>query len=152
MAINDRISKLIDHFELNPNSFADSLGVKGTVIYNIVKGRRSKPSFDLLQKILVTYHTVNANWLLSGSGSMSKREREPVSVVKLPSHTKIEQRFNTLLNSITSEMESPESMELQELFSILITENAQQKEKIAGLYKKQDEILDVIRKKLNLDF
>lgn len=66
--INDRISELISYLKLTPNSFAASLGIKGTVIYNIQKGR-NKPSFDLILKIVEVFD-VNANWLISGAGSI----------------------------------------------------------------------------------
>ncbi len=150
MGINNRVADLINHLEMNPNSFADSIGVKGTVIYNIVKGRRSKPSFDLLQKILITYQTINANWLLSGQGSVLKEEEE--AATKKPVAVRLEARVNKLLAQAYAETESPVVEEIKELVGRLVHENMEQKEKITALYKKQDEILSVIRKQLNLDF
>lgn len=150
MGINNRVADLIKHLEMNPNSFADSIGVKGTVIYNIVKGRRSKPSFDLLQKILITYQTINANWLLSGQGNVLKEEEQVAE--KKPVAIRLETRVNKLLIQAYAETESPVMEEIKELVGRLVQENMEQKEKITALYKKQDEILSVIRKQLNLDF
>ena len=58
--INDRIHHLIKVMEMNPTSFSDSLEVSVTVIFNIIKGRRSKPSFELILKILKAYDKLNA--------------------------------------------------------------------------------------------
>ena len=69
MDINSKISKIIEAENLTPNSFANKIGVKATIIYNIQKGR-NKPSFDLLTKILITFG-VDANWLLSDDSKLA---------------------------------------------------------------------------------
>jgi transcriptional regulator with XRE-family HTH domain len=66
--VNDRITQLIEHENLTTNSFANRLGVKPTVIYNIQKGR-NKPSFDLLTKIIDVFQA-NSSWLLMGFGEI----------------------------------------------------------------------------------
>jgi transcriptional regulator with XRE-family HTH domain len=68
VGISARIEKVIEDKKLNPNLFANELGIKTTVIYNILKNR-NKPGFDLLLKICGKYN-VNANWLLTGEGEM----------------------------------------------------------------------------------
>lgn len=151
MEINDRISALITNLDLNPNSFADAIGVKGTVIYNILKGRRSKPSFEVLQKILLSYQTVNANWLLNGDGEIWKKDARKHDIE--PGYIKVEKRISTLVSSLKEEVgEHPQIDEIEELVANLLDENVEQKFKIISLYEKQDQILDVIRKKLSLDF
>ncbi|WP_258103466.1 helix-turn-helix domain-containing protein [Marinoscillum sp. MHG1-6] len=151
MEINDRISELITTLQLNPNSFADAIGVKGTVIYNIVKGRRSKPSYDVLQKILLAYHGINANWLLNGEGDLWKDGVEIPAEVQ-PGYVLIENRLETLAAQLREDFgEHPAIDEIEELCSKLIEENVEQRYKIISLYEKQDQILDVIRKKLSID-
>lgn len=137
---------------MNPNSFADQIGVKGTVIYNIIKGRRSKPSFDVLQKILIAYSTVNANWLLKGDGNVW-RDEDDVAVPELDSvYESIDKRIVALIESLQGELgENPTVEELAELVHTLLSENMQQKEKIQSLYEKQEKILEVLREKLSLD-
>jgi len=58
--------------ELNNYSFAKRLGVSQTVIYNIadLKGRQSKPSYDLLTKILKVTNA-DPSWLLLGDPNLS---------------------------------------------------------------------------------
>lgn len=153
MAINDRISDLIYQLQMNPNSFADTIGVKGTVIYNIIKGRRSKPSFDLLQKILVTFNTINANWLLQGEGSVWKFEEEEVVLKSEAVYESIEKRIQTLIVSLkeTRGGDDPVLEEVDELVQTLLEENLRQKSKIENLYQKYNKILEVVRDKLILD-
>lgn len=147
MVINDRISLLISRLDLNPNSFADHIGVRGTVIYNIIKGRRSKPSFEVLQKILIAYGMINANWLLKGEGDLWK-EHEPVLD---QGYQSLEKRIMYLLEVLQEELDHPSLEELAELIHTLLNENMSQKEKIESLYIKQDQILEVLRDKLSLD-
>ncbi len=68
--IQDRIKSIIDAFGLNNRSFSLKLGVDPTVIHNIVAGRRSYPSFAVLEKIILSFDNIDARWLLTGKGSM----------------------------------------------------------------------------------
>lgn len=150
MEINDRISQLIGKLEITPNAFSDIIGVKSTVVYNIIKGRRSKPSYDVLQKILLSYQAVNANWLLNGDGS-PWREGVVNNDIE-PSYIKLEKRILALFTQLKAEVgDIPSICEVEELINALLEENIEQKFKIISLYEKQDQILDVIRKKLSID-
>ncbi len=65
--INDRIEMLInDRFDGNKAAFAKSIGLPPTGLSNYLgKQRRSKPSVDMVTKIVVTLD-VDARWLLTG--------------------------------------------------------------------------------------
>ena len=65
--INDRIETLInDRFDGNKAAFAKSIGLPPTGLSNYLgKQRRSKPSVDMVTKIVVTLD-VDARWLLTG--------------------------------------------------------------------------------------
>ncbi len=76
MIINDRIKHLISELGLNNNSFSNAVGVKPTVIYNIVDGRKSAPSYTLLNKIALSFDNIDMNWLITGSGNMLKEPFE----------------------------------------------------------------------------
>lgn len=70
-SINDRLELLIRELGLNDNSFSRSIGLgASTSINNITGGRKSKPSYQLLEKILTKYKTIDANWLMKGIGTM----------------------------------------------------------------------------------
>lgn len=68
--INQRIGVLIQHEKLTANSFATKLGIKATVVYNILKGR-NKPSFDVLVKVMETFQ-ISPSWLFTGEGNIKK--------------------------------------------------------------------------------
>lgn len=78
--INQRIEDLINHLKKKPSSFAASVNKSGTVI-NQILARRNKPSYDLLEAILLAYPQVNANWLMRGQGDMIQG-KEDESLVK----------------------------------------------------------------------
>ncbi len=65
--INDRIETLInDRFDGNKAAFAKSIGLPPTGLSNYLgKQRRSKPSVDMITKIVVTLN-IDARWLLTG--------------------------------------------------------------------------------------
>lgn len=51
------------------SAFATSIGVRSTVLANMLGGRMSKPSFDTLEKIKAQYPQVNLEWLVMGTGT-----------------------------------------------------------------------------------
>lgn len=72
-SINQRIASIIDEFKLNKNSFSKAIGHKSNVIIqNIVTGRKSKPSFEVLEQILLSFDSISAEWLMRGEGNMLK--------------------------------------------------------------------------------
>lgn len=68
--INDRIEMLVnEHFNGNKAAFAKSIGLPPTGMSSYLsKQRRSKPSVDIVTKIVVTLD-VDARWLLTGEES-----------------------------------------------------------------------------------
>jgi transcriptional regulator with XRE-family HTH domain len=69
MTINNRIELIINSLELNNNSFSMRIGINSTVIHNIVKGRNA-PSYNVLQKILLSFDNISADWLITERGEM----------------------------------------------------------------------------------
>ena len=71
--INDRIEMLIDdRFDGNKAAFAKSIGLPPTGLSNYLgKQRRSKPSVDMVTKIVVMFD-VDARWLLTGEETPKK--------------------------------------------------------------------------------
>jgi transcriptional regulator with XRE-family HTH domain len=77
-----RINELMEHFGLSSAQFADKIGVQRSSISHILSGR-NKPSFDFLQKIMTVFTTIDANWLLNGTGSIERKvERTSDSIVE----------------------------------------------------------------------
>lgn len=72
--INDRISFIIDsQLDGNQKKFAEKIGFAPQVIYNIISGRKSKPSFDVLLAIASSFDDMSIDWLLTGKGEMLKK-------------------------------------------------------------------------------
>lgn len=69
MTVNQRIKYLIEELGYNKNSFSKALGLSNNVtIGNIVSNRGNKPSFDVLERILQKFDSINTEWLMLGKG------------------------------------------------------------------------------------
>lgn len=84
MTINERMQYIVDErFNGNKASFAKAIGIPPTSISNYLsKARASKPTSDLLEKIINIVPGLNASWLLTGVGEPFKEE-----VKLLPTNT-----------------------------------------------------------------
>ena len=77
LTINERILYLIDNqYNGSQKKFADSIGYAPQVVFNIVAGRKSSPSYDVLNAIILTNDNINTDWLLTGKGDMLKSDIE----------------------------------------------------------------------------
>lgn len=71
--INERILYLIENqYNDNQKKFAESIGYSAQVVFNIVSGRKTNPSYDVLNSIISTNDDINSEWLLTGKGEMLK--------------------------------------------------------------------------------
>lgn len=68
MEINDRLQHLMKLYNLSASAFADKINVQRSSISHILSGR-NKPSLELMQKVLVAFPKVNADWLILGNTS-----------------------------------------------------------------------------------
>jgi transcriptional regulator with XRE-family HTH domain len=73
--MKERIIKFLTHENLTATKFADEIGVQRSSVSHILSGRNN-PSFDFIQKILVRYKNLSAEWLISGTGNMLKRAEQ----------------------------------------------------------------------------
>lgn len=70
MCIQDRICKLITINGLNQNSFSKAIGIQPQTLHHIVAGRRTNPSFEVIQKIIMAFPNINPVWLITGAGEV----------------------------------------------------------------------------------
>lgn len=72
MTINERLRTLLEALSIKPRPFATQAGIDPAVFHNIVseKGRQNKPSFDVLEKILLSFDNINPDYLMTGRGEM----------------------------------------------------------------------------------
>jgi len=69
--MKERLSKIIAAEGITSSLLAEELGVQRSGISHILSGR-NYPSFDFLQKLLERFPKLNAEWLITGQGSMYK--------------------------------------------------------------------------------
>ncbi|MFN8255097.1 MAG: helix-turn-helix transcriptional regulator [Bacteroidales bacterium] len=67
--IKDRILRFLTRQQLSSARFADIIGVQRSSISHILSGRNN-PSLDFLQKVLLNFPKLNAEWLVLGKGEM----------------------------------------------------------------------------------
>ena len=72
-SINTRIKLVIDFYHLNQAGFANKIDVSSVAVGNIIGGRKSKPSFDFISKLINHCPEINIIWLMTGEGAMEMR-------------------------------------------------------------------------------
>lgn len=65
----NRIKILMNYKSLNPNDFANEIGVSKSTISHVFSGRNN-PSLDVVSNILNRFPDVSSEWLLRGVGDM----------------------------------------------------------------------------------
>jgi len=73
--MKDRILKFLTQEGLSATKFADEIGVQRSSVSHILSGRNN-PSFEFIQKLLSRYKSINAEWLMIGTGSMYKKAEQ----------------------------------------------------------------------------
>lgn len=76
MEVKDRIRMVIDSQKLTAGAFADRIGVQRSNVSHVLSGR-NKPSFEFIEKVLISFPKVQAHWLLTGKHYVSQ---DPVIV------------------------------------------------------------------------
>lgn len=56
---------IMDSHKLNAGSFADKIGVQRSNVSHVLSGR-NKPGFDFIEKLLLAFPRVSAEWLFTG--------------------------------------------------------------------------------------
>lgn len=95
--INERVQILLDKLGMNKNSFAVKIGVTPTTVGNIVRSI-TKPSFELIERILDAFPKVSEKWLVRGIGPMFITD-EPNSVSKITIPDYLEKHLSDIENN-----------------------------------------------------
>ena len=74
--INQRVREIADKLcDGNISEFARMVDVRQPTLRDIVTGKKAKPGFDILNKIVAnSILNINSEWLLTGIGAMQKHE------------------------------------------------------------------------------
>ncbi len=106
--VNDRLLKFIKSNGYNINAFAAKIGVNPAVIHNIVKGRRTKPSCEVLNKIGLSFDNIDLNWLITGrkkSKLVLEESKEQYGVNGGKAVTKKVDELQKIVEKMAAEME-----------------------------------------------
>lgn len=69
--MNSRLQQFLELENLTPARLADILGVQRSGLSHILSGR-NKPGYDFINKLLIKFPAISADWLLTGKGKPYK--------------------------------------------------------------------------------
>ncbi|MBQ7819645.1 MAG: helix-turn-helix transcriptional regulator [Bacteroidales bacterium] len=81
--VNQRIADVIKWSAMSQRKFAETIDISQMIISSLFT-RGSKPSCEMMRKIVKAFPQIDAHWLLTGEGKMIKEE-ENVQVVSVES-------------------------------------------------------------------
>lgn len=82
--MNSRLQQFLELENLTPARLADMLGVQRSGVSHILSGR-NKPGYDFINKLLLKFPAINAEWLLTGKGKPYKEMNIPSCAEERPS-------------------------------------------------------------------
>ncbi|MDE6452172.1 MAG: helix-turn-helix domain-containing protein [Odoribacter sp.] len=77
--MQERFKQLLEEKNLTATRFAAMIKVNASAMSHILNGR-SKPGFDVLDKIAQAFPDVNLNWLISGKGAIHNNRILPTEI------------------------------------------------------------------------
>ncbi|HOT14591.1 MAG TPA: helix-turn-helix transcriptional regulator [Bacteroidales bacterium] len=75
--MQERLVQLMQAKQLNAAKLADLLGIQRSGLSHILSGR-NKPGYDFMEKLLLKFPDLNAEWLILGKGNMLKLSVNPI--------------------------------------------------------------------------
>lgn len=102
----DRIKQIMEMCDSTPAQFATELGINRSNLTHVFSGR-NQPSLDLTRKILETFPEIKAEWLIMGTGPMTRSDE-----LKMNKEQVEESETNQLLTPVsTNKKETAKSVE-----------------------------------------
>jgi transcriptional regulator with XRE-family HTH domain len=135
--MKDRIIKFLSENNLTSTKFADEIGVQRSSISHILSGR-NKPSFDFIEKMLLAYPDIDAQWLITGKGTMFSNQPSLFNEEKTPkSEPFLTSRESNIQNSVnlnTGKSHSEQEMEEVEFKKEITPKNSSSIERVIVFY------------------
>lgn len=75
--MQERLVQFMQAKQLNAAKLADLLGIQRSGLSHILSGR-NKPGYDFIEKILLKFPDLNAEWLILGTENMLKTSANPI--------------------------------------------------------------------------
>ena len=108
--MKERFEKIMEYAGVSPKRFAEILGIERSNVSHIMSGRNN-PSLVVVQKILKSFPTISAEWLLFGEGNMLKTN---ASGSVPPSPTTAEDLQNNTSVTVAPQQAAPKVTEPQQ--------------------------------------
>jgi len=106
-----RLQQFLTAENISPSRLADQIGVQRSGLSHILAGR-NKPGFDFIEKMLIAYPSLNAEWLITGKGKMYKEMQERIQErIQQTTHENTLENSRDLFSeepSISDNINSPE--------------------------------------------
>lgn len=80
--MKERLKRFMDYKKITAADLADRIGVQRSNVSHILNGR-NKPASQFIEKLLLSFPDLDANWLLTGLGKMIRGE-EATPATPLP--------------------------------------------------------------------
>lgn len=139
--LKDRIQLLISTRGMTNATFAEKIGVQPSNISHVLSGR-NKPSLDLVHKILSSFKEVRTEWLVHGSGSMTKA----YNLFEMEGDDFREGESVEVKNNNTPAKASEETMKIPPLFELKEVEKDSQESEIKLVEEEKEVMMDMSRK------
>lgn len=107
-SISDRIFRLIEALDISIANFSDRTGIdRGSLSH--IKSSRSKPTLEMIKKIVSSYPEVSLDWLILGGGTMLKQSENPHELdlfTQLPANTSVSTLKEPIMPQISVQTKS----------------------------------------------
>ncbi len=132
--MRERILALLKDKQISATKLADMIDVQRSSISHILSGR-NKPSFDFIEKILIAYPDLNAQWLITGKGEMYTHQKSlfDQNFQSSEEHKNLTSRESHIQNTIDDNMELKKTEAAKS--DMPANENEQKIERIVIFYK-----------------
>ena len=65
--MNERLKQFLEMEKLSPARFAEKMGIQRSGLSHLLNGRNN-PSFEFIQRMMLSFPDLNAEWLILGKG------------------------------------------------------------------------------------
>ena len=100
--ILERILSIMDHYNVSSIQFSQETDIPPATISNL-KNKKTKPTLDIVDKIIKRYQEIDEIWLLTGSGNMLRsNNKNDVSIINNENKSHLNSLFpeeNILVNN-----------------------------------------------------
>ena len=101
--MKERLNMLLEEYGLNSSRLAEKMGIQRSGISHIMAGR-NKPSFDFIVGLLKLFPELDANWLLTGDGTMLKGDNFQETTISSDTNASADKRQPDLFTNIPQDI------------------------------------------------